>query len=110
MAAATASGDDGNAPDNTRDGELGTRWSAEGREQRIRWDLGDVREITHLRAGGTVSDVTLRNIRWEVPRAVDLIGEHLSDVRFDGGTVAGKSPEPGDVRRKDGPTGVAFAP
>jgi hypothetical protein len=38
--AVVASGDDGNIPQNTLDNDLGTRWSAEGDGQWIRYDLG----------------------------------------------------------------------
>lgn len=38
--AVVASGDDGNVPANTIDGDLGTRWSAEGDGVWIRYDLG----------------------------------------------------------------------
>ncbi len=36
----TASSDDGNAPENTLDNSLSTRWSAQGNGQWIRYDLG----------------------------------------------------------------------
>jgi poly(beta-D-mannuronate) lyase len=40
VSAVTASGDDGNVPDNTLDGNLSTRWSDEGDGVWIRYDLG----------------------------------------------------------------------
>ena len=44
----TASADDGNKPDNTIDGNVDSRWSAEG-EQWIQWDLGEVRSVQGVR-------------------------------------------------------------
>ncbi|PRX98081.1 F5/8 type C domain-containing protein [Allonocardiopsis opalescens] len=41
----TASGDDGNEPENTLDGDLGTRWSDEGDGVWIEYDLGSVRQV-----------------------------------------------------------------
>jgi poly(beta-D-mannuronate) lyase len=40
-----ASGDDGNVPANTVDGDLGTRWSASGDGQWIRYDLGATKTV-----------------------------------------------------------------
>jgi hypothetical protein len=45
---ATASANDGNVPANTLDGNLVTRWSAQGLGQHITWDLGDVYLVTSL--------------------------------------------------------------
>ena len=47
--AVTASGHDGNAPANTVDGSLGTRWSASGDGQWIQYDLGASRSVGSLR-------------------------------------------------------------
>jgi hypothetical protein len=44
-----ASADDGNIPENTLDGDLGTRWSADGQGQWIRYDLGSVQNIEEVR-------------------------------------------------------------
>ncbi|XID92179.1 polysaccharide lyase [Paenibacillaceae bacterium WGS1546] len=44
----TASGnEEGNGPENTIDGDLSTRWSAEG-EQWLRYDLGESRELSQV--------------------------------------------------------------
>lgn len=43
-----ASEDDGNVPFNTLDNDLGTRWSAEGDGQWIRYDLGSAHTVTNL--------------------------------------------------------------
>ena len=45
----TASTSDANVPANTVDNNLATRWSANGDNQWIRFDLGSAREIGHLR-------------------------------------------------------------
>ena len=47
--AVTASTHDGNLPANTVDGSLATRWSANGDGQWIRYDLGSVRPVGHVR-------------------------------------------------------------
>src|SRR5688572_7446948 len=43
-----ASGDDGNVPANTLDGDLGTRWSDEGDGVWIRYDLGSQVDLGSL--------------------------------------------------------------
>jgi Alginate lyase/F5/8 type C domain len=45
VSAVTASGDDGNVPANTRDGDNTTRWSDEGDGVWIRYDLGQSRRV-----------------------------------------------------------------
>jgi hypothetical protein len=47
--AVTASAHDGNAPANTVDNNLNTRWSAEGDNQWIAYDLGSVRTVGYAR-------------------------------------------------------------
>ncbi|GAB3440503.1 hypothetical protein GCM10027436_23920 [Actinophytocola sediminis] len=44
----TASDDDGNVPANTLDNDLGTRWSAQGDGQWIRYDLGSTVPVSAL--------------------------------------------------------------
>lgn len=44
----TASADDGNVPANTVDGNLSTRWSAQGDGQWIRYDLGKTQNVTRV--------------------------------------------------------------
>lgn len=44
----TSSSNDGNVPGNTVDNNLGTRWSASGDGQWIRYDLGSVRTVTRV--------------------------------------------------------------
>ena len=45
VVAVTASGDDGHVPANTLDGDLATRWSAEGDGVWIRYDLGSTQTV-----------------------------------------------------------------
>ncbi|MET0406371.1 MAG: heparin lyase I family protein, partial [Cystobacter sp.] len=45
-ASVLASGNDGNAPQNTMDDQMGTRWSNEGRGSWIDYDLGSTRTVT----------------------------------------------------------------
>lgn len=49
VVAVTASGDDGNVPANTLDGDLGTRWSANGDGQWIQYDLGAVKTVAYVK-------------------------------------------------------------
>ena len=49
VAGVTASGDDGNGPRNTIDGDTATRWSAHGDGQWIQWDLGSVQSLSQVR-------------------------------------------------------------
>jgi hypothetical protein len=48
IAEVTASSDDGNVPANTRDGDLGTRWSASGDGQWIRYELNGCDTVTQV--------------------------------------------------------------
>lgn len=48
VAAVTASGDDGNGPQNTLDDDLSTRWSAFGDGEWIQYDLGNVVTVSYL--------------------------------------------------------------
>ena len=49
VVAVRASGDDGNVPANTLDGDLGTRWSANGDGQWIEYDLGAVKTVAFVK-------------------------------------------------------------
>lgn len=44
-----ASDDDGNIPENTLDGDLSTRWSAEGDGQWIQYDLGTIQTVKSVK-------------------------------------------------------------
>jgi hypothetical protein len=48
VAGVSASADDGNVPANTLDGNLGTRWSANGDGQWIRYDLGSAQAVSSV--------------------------------------------------------------
>jgi hypothetical protein len=48
-AAVTASTHDGNVPGNSVDNDLSTRWSANGDGQWIKYDLGSVQTVSHVR-------------------------------------------------------------
>src|SRR5947208_609880 len=58
VASVSASGDDGNIPQNTLDNNLATRWSASGDRQWIRYDLGAVMAI------GAVNIAWYRGTEW----------------------------------------------
>ncbi|MEP2024082.1 polysaccharide lyase family 7 protein, partial [Reichenbachiella sp.] len=45
----SASANDGNVPANTLDGNLGTRWSANGSGQYITYDLGSIKSVSSLK-------------------------------------------------------------
>ncbi|WP_261177594.1 discoidin domain-containing protein [Anaerobacillus sp. CMMVII] len=44
-----ASSHDGNVPENTIDGDLGTRWSANGDGEWIKYDLGSIQTLSHIK-------------------------------------------------------------
>jgi len=48
VASVSASGHDGNVPQNTLDGDLATRWSADGDGQWIQYDLGSEASVNYL--------------------------------------------------------------
>ncbi|MCU6792740.1 discoidin domain-containing protein [Paenibacillus sp. WQ 127069] len=47
--AVSASSDDGNVPGNTVDGDLNTRWSANGDGQWIKYDLGSSKKVSYIK-------------------------------------------------------------
>lgn len=49
VASVSASADDGNVPANTLDGDLGTRWSADGTGQYITYDLGSSQTVSSMK-------------------------------------------------------------
>lgn len=49
VAYVSASNDDGNVPENTLDGNLGTRWSSNGSGQYITYDLGSIKSISSIK-------------------------------------------------------------
>nr|7D29_A Chain A, AlyQ [Persicobacter sp. CCB-QB2]7D2A_A Chain A, AlyQ [Persicobacter sp. CCB-QB2] len=50
IVAVTASAHDGNLPENTIDGNLSTRWSANGSGQYITFDLGSAKTVNQVKA------------------------------------------------------------
>jgi F5/8 type C domain/Calx-beta domain len=56
VASVSASGDDGNVPANTLDGDLGTRWSAKGDGQWIQYDLGAVVTVSRVQIAFYLGD------------------------------------------------------
>ena len=49
ISSVSASGDDGNVPANTLDGDLGTRWSANGSGQYITYELGSIKSVSSMK-------------------------------------------------------------
>src|SRR5438034_11013445 len=68
VASVSASGDDGNIPQNTLDNNLATRWSASGDRQWIRYDLGAVMAI------GAVNIAWYRGTEWASAFDIEEIG------------------------------------
>jgi uncharacterized protein YjdB len=56
VVSAVASADDGNVPQNTRDDQLATRWSAYGDGQWIRYDVGALRTVGRVDIAWHVGD------------------------------------------------------
>ncbi|WP_267937672.1 polysaccharide lyase family 7 protein [Saccharothrix sp. S26] len=63
VSAVTASGDDGNVPGNTLDGDLSTRWSDEGDGVWIRYDLGSARPVGSVRLAWHKGDTRRHDFR-----------------------------------------------
>src|SRR6266576_1116289 len=59
VASVTASGDDGNVPQNTLDNNLATRWSASGDGQWIHYDLGTLASISGVAIAWYVGDTRI---------------------------------------------------
>jgi hypothetical protein len=56
VASVSASSDDGNVPANTLDGNLSTRWSAEGDGQWVRYDLGSIVTVDQVQIAFYLGD------------------------------------------------------
>jgi hypothetical protein len=67
--AVSASANDGNVPANTVDGNLNTRWSANGDGQWIRYDLGTTRSVAYLRVA--FYNGALRVFTFDIQRSSD---------------------------------------
>lgn len=57
----TASGDDGNVPNNVRDANFDTRWSSFGRGQWIRLDMGSVKKLDRVKIAWYQGDQRTNN-------------------------------------------------
>ncbi len=68
-ASVSASADDGNVPANTLDGNLATRWSAQGDGQWIRYDLGQFYTVNFLKIAFYSGDV--RSTLFDVQYSAD---------------------------------------
>ena len=69
VSSVTASADDGNVPANTRDGNLATRWSAQGDGQWIQFDLGASRTVSRVDIAFYLGDA--RTTRFDVLVSAD---------------------------------------
>ena len=88
-AAVTASTHDGNLPSNTVDNSLATRWSASGDGQWVRFDLGAVRGVTHVKIA--FYNGNLRRARFDLQVSED--GTTWTNARAgieSGGTTTGE--------------------
>jgi hypothetical protein len=92
-AGVTASTNDGNLPGNTVDNSLSTRWSGSGDGAWIRFDLGSVRTVGHVRVAAHQGNlrrnrfdvqVSLDNMSWDTVRAgAQTSGTTTAEEEFD---------------------------
>jgi hypothetical protein len=71
VSAVSASSDDGNVPANAIDGSLGTRWSANGVGQWIRFDLGARRSVEFVKIAWYKGDTRVASFDLEVSDSPD---------------------------------------
>src|SRR5206468_1342579 len=95
VASVSASGDDGNIPQNTLDNNLATRWSASGDRQWIRYDLGAVMAI------GAVNIAWYRGTEWASAFDIEVSLDSLTWTRAFTGRSSGQTLQP---ERYDFPT------
>src|SRR5256886_190832 len=95
VASVSASGDDGNIPQNTLDNNLATRWSASGDGQWIRYDLGAVMAI------GPVNIAWYRGTEWASAFDIEVSLDSLTWTRAFTGRSSGQTLQP---ERYDFPT------
>lgn len=98
----TASSDDGNVPANVADGDLNTRWSANGIGQYIRLDFGSAININDVKIAWYKGDIRTNNFQiWTAAaqgasyvKQVDLVSTKgslaLQDYPFPGGVVSAR--------------------
>jgi uncharacterized protein YjdB len=94
-----ASGDDGNIPQNTLDNDLGTRWSASGDGQWIRYDLGAVGAIGRVDIAWYLGDTRIASfdvevssdtVTWTRVFAGQSSGQTLQPERYTFPTASGR--------------------
>jgi hypothetical protein len=86
VAAVAASGHDGNVPQNTLDNNLGTRWSANGDGQWIRYDLGTAKAI----GGVDIAWYQAAGQQWESVFDIEVSPDNATWTRvFSGRSIAG---------------------
>src|SRR5207247_854469 len=95
VASVSASGDDGNIPQNTLDNNLATRWSASCDRQWIRYDLGAVMAI------GAVNIAWYRGTEWASAFDIEVSLDSLTWTRAFTGRSSGQTLQP---ERYDFPT------
>src|SRR5437773_2270515 len=88
VASVSASGDDGNIPQNTLDNNLATRWSASGDGQWIRYDLGAVMAI------GAVNIAWYRGTEWASAFDIEVSLDSLTWTRAFTGRSSGQTLQP----------------
>src|SRR5437867_2886670 len=88
VASVSASGDDGNIPQNTLDNNLATRWSASGDRQWIRYDLGAVMAI------GAVNIAWYRGTEWASAFDIEVSLDSLTWTRAFTGRSSGQTLQP----------------
>src|SRR5207247_51070 len=88
VASVSASGDDGNIPQNTLDNNLATRWSASGDRQWIRYDLGAVMAI------GAVNIAWYRGTEWASAFDIEVSLDSLTWARAFTGRSSGQTLQP----------------
>ncbi len=86
----TSSSNDGNVPGNTVDNDLGTRWSASGDGQWIRYDLGAARTITQATVAVYKGDT--RHNRFDLQVSSDGTSWQTVWSGQSGGTSAAQEP------------------
>ena len=74
--AITASGDDGNVPENTIDRNLGTRWSSKGDNEWICFDLGEEMEISNVQ----IAFYNALERNWLFDIQISSNGETFTDI------------------------------
>ncbi|PIB34033.1 hypothetical protein BFP72_00600 [Reichenbachiella sp. 5M10] len=74
----SASEDDGNVPANTLDGDLGTRWSANGSGQYITYDLGASQTVSSVKAAWYKGDQRSSSFKISVGQSTSTLVEVYS--------------------------------